>query len=98
MKKILVILLIPFLFGCEKYEQFSNPQLNLNGQWRIVSVVPTYQSTITSSIQIQGSDFYALSPFTIVSLNSVNNTMVIKNDTTNIRPCFFLQKWLCLGI
>lgn len=91
MKKYVFLLLLPFIFGCEKYEQMSNPQLNLNGQWRIASITPTFQSTITNSIQLLNSDFYALSPFTIVSLDSVRNTMVIKNDTTKIRPCFFYK-------
>ena len=77
--------------SCQKYEQMSNPQLNLNGQWRIVSVIPTFQSTVTTSIQVSNSDFYALSPFSIVSLDSIRNVMTIKNDTTNIRPCFFYK-------
>ena len=91
MKQILGLILISTLFGCQKYEQISNPQLNLNGQWRIVNINPTFQTTVTNSLQVTNSDFYALSPFIIVSTNTTNNTMVIKNDTTNIRPCFFYK-------
>ena len=91
MKQLLFLFFIPFLWGCQKYEEISNTQLNVNGEWRIVSIIPTYQSTITNSIQISNSDFYALSPFVVVSNNVTNNTMVIKNDTTNIKPCFFYK-------
>ena len=38
MKKILVIFLIPFLFGCEKYELPTNPQSQLNGRWDVVKI------------------------------------------------------------
>jgi hypothetical protein len=36
MKKILVIFLIPFLFGCEKYDLPTDPKLN--GQWVVDGV------------------------------------------------------------
>lgn len=38
MKKILVIFLIPFLFGCEKYDLPTNPQSQLNGRWDVVKI------------------------------------------------------------
>ena len=91
MKQLLFLFFIPFLWGCQKYEEISNTQLNVNGEWRIVSVTPTYESTITNSIQVSNSDFYALSPFVVVSNNTTNNTMIIRNDTTNIKPCFFYK-------
>ena len=91
MKQLLFLFFIPFLWGCQKYEEISNTQLNVNGEWRIVSITPTYQSTITNSIQISNSDFYALSPFVVVSNNATNNTMIIRNDTTNLKPCFFYK-------
>ena len=91
MKQLLFLFFIPFLWGCQKYEEISNTQLNVNGEWRIVSIIPTYQSTITNSIQVSNLDFYALSPFVVVSNNTTNNTMIIRNDTTNIKPCFFYK-------
>ena len=40
MKKVfyLVFFLIFGLFGCEKYDDISNPQLNLNGRWSVVDI------------------------------------------------------------
>lgn len=91
MKRLLFLLFLPFIWGCQKYEQLSNPQLNLNGQWRLVSIIPTFQTTLSSSLVLSNSDYYALSPFTIVSIDSINNKMIIRNDTTKIRPCFFYK-------
>lgn len=90
MKK-LIFLFIPLLWSCQKYVQPSNPQLNVNGEWRIVSVLSTYESTVASSIQVVNSDFYALSPFKVVTFDSTAGLMRITNDTTNIRPCFFYK-------
>ena len=80
MKQLLFLFFIPFLWGCQKYEEISNTQLNVNGEWRIVSVTPTYESTITNSIQVSNSDFYALSPFVVVSNNTTNNTTTHTNS------------------
>ena len=38
MKKIIYLIGIITLFSCEKYEEISNPQLNLNGRWDVVQV------------------------------------------------------------
>lgn len=38
MRRFILFLVIPLLFGCEKYELPSNPQLNINGRWDVVKV------------------------------------------------------------
>jgi hypothetical protein len=87
MKKILFLLLL-VLVGCQNYEEPSNPQLNLNGEWIISSITPVYSPGL-DNIKILNTDYFAQSPFYVVSTNG--NDMVIENDTTNIRPCFFYK-------
>ena len=74
MKKLLLILLIPTLFGCEKVGFVSNPMLNLNGRWDVVKV----------KVVIDKVNFN--SHVTVLSQNeaSVGNFYVkqIINDTT----------------
>lgn len=38
MKKILLLLLIFSFVSCQKYDEISNPQLNINGRWDVVKV------------------------------------------------------------
>jgi hypothetical protein len=86
MKKLLFLLLIPLLFGCEMYMEPTNPQLNLNGEWKIVDIIDTY----SENLQIVNDDFYAVSPFVVKSIN--NGQWIIQNDTTDIHPCYFYKK------
>ena len=91
MKRLLFLLFLPLLMGCEKYLMESDPKLNINGVWKISTITPVLQSTMTTSIKVVNSDFYAQSPFYIVSYNS-NNEMLIRNDTSKVKPCFFYKR------
>jgi len=84
-KKIFILFLL-IGFGCQIYEEPSNPQLNLNGTWRIVEIVSTY----SESIEIINDNYYAISPFYVVS--NIDNKWLIRNDTTNIQSCYFYKK------
>lgn len=86
MKKLLILLaLIPFLFGCEVYEDYSNPQLNINGDWRIINV----QSDYSDGVRILNADFFAVSPLVVVE--TTDDGWVVRNDTTGIHPCYFYK-------
>lgn len=86
MKKLLFLLLTLFLFGCEMYIEPSNPQLNINGKWRIIDITATYSENLV----VVNDNFYAISPFSVVS--TTNNQWLIRNDTTNINACYFYKK------
>lgn len=89
MKKILSFLLLVsllFLFGCEAYIQESNPQLNINGRWKIVDISAIYSEDII----IANDDFYAISPFTVILTS--DDRWLLRNDTTNIHACYFFKE------
>lgn len=86
MRSLLIIILSLFLFGCEIYEEPSNPQLNINGNWKIVDIIVTY----SENLSIINDNFYAISPFIVVSVT--NDNWLLRNDTTNIQPCYFYKK------
>lgn len=88
MKKLLFFLsLILILLGCEPiYLQPSNPQLNINREWKIVDIIPTYSEDLT----VVNDNYYAISPFDVISIN--NDQWLIRNDTTNIHACYFFKK------
>jgi hypothetical protein len=86
MKKFLFfLLLVPFLFGCETYEDYSNPQLNINGSWRIINV----QADYSDDVKVENGDYFAVSP--LIVLSSGNNGWLVQNDTTDISPCYFYK-------
>jgi hypothetical protein len=80
MKKILVIFIIPFLFGCEKYELPSNPQLNLNGRWDVVDVkVVIDKVNYGSSVKVVNDDKAAVTNFLVQGVNS-NGELMLTQD------------------
>lgn len=86
MKKLFLLFLLSFLLsGCELYVQDTNPQLNINGGWTIIDIIDYYSEDIVTVDQ----DFFAISPFDVISTN--NNQWLIRNDTTNIEPCYFYK-------
>jgi len=87
MKKFLLFLLIPILFGCEIYELESNPQLNLNGPWRIIGIQADYSDGVLDLTHRDG--IYAVSPLIVDSIT--DNGWVAHNDTTGIKPCFLYK-------
>lgn len=91
MRKISLFISLILLFGCEKYVGTeSNPQLNINGRWKISSIVPTYESTVFSSIEVTNSEFFAVSPLKVISYDS--NKILVTNDTSRLKPCFFYKR------
>lgn len=78
--------MIPFFIGCQYYEEVTNPQLNLNGEWRIIDIISAY----SENLEVLNDDFYAISPFKVVSVNE--NNWLIQNDTTNIHYCYFYKE------
>ncbi len=89
MKNLFFLLLLVFsLFGCQKFEMQSNPQLNINGQWVISSITPSYSPGLVD-IKVLNSDYFAQSPFNVISES--NGEILVQNDTTNIPPCFFYK-------
>lgn len=86
MKKILYLLMfIPHLFGCEYYEEQSNPQLNVNGEWRIINI----QADYSDNVQVINSEYFAVSP--LVVMETTENGWIVQHDTTNIHPCLFYK-------
>lgn len=93
MKKLLFLLLIPFLFGCEMYEETTYPGLYMSGgRWTLTS----YDIVITSSVSpitILKSDTVCINTFSnlietpdgVIMKQNYNNTTIsrrfIKNKT-----------------
>jgi len=86
MKKILVIFIIPFLFGCEKYELPTNPQSQLNGRWDVVKIKVVIDKvnfnshvTVLSETEAAVTNFYikrVLNDTTLLLGQDFNNTSV----------------------
>lgn len=80
MKKFLVFLLIPILFGCEKYELPSNPQLNLNGRWDVVDInVVIDKVNYGSNVIVVNEDRATVNGFTVQGINS-NGLLMLTQD------------------
>jgi hypothetical protein len=65
MKKLLILLISVSLFSCQKYEEISNPQLNINGRWDVVKIKVVIdkvnfnsQVTVLSENEASVSNFY----------------------------------------
>lgn len=84
-KFIFYILLIPFFLGCQVYVEPTNIQFNINGEWKLIEITPTYSEDVI----IINDDFYAISPFDVISIS--NNSWLIRNDTTNIQACYLFK-------
>jgi hypothetical protein len=68
MKKILVIFIIPFLFGCEKYELETYPKLS--GQWKLIGIdITNAGSTIDGSYHIL-NDTVLLQQYKPININN----------------------------
>lgn len=85
MKKLLFLLLTLILFGCEMYTEESNPQLNLNGPWRIINIQADYSDNVT----VINGDFYAISPLVVISTST--DGWLVQNDTTGVEACKFYK-------
>jgi len=89
MKKILVIFIIPFLFGCEKYELESYTPLTLNGgQWflsdyeiKLVSCQGCDKASDINKIRVFKTDSVALQSFRFKQ--STDTTLTLTQDFSN---------------
>lgn len=78
--KTLFLFFSLFLFGCEKYVQPSNPQLNINGRWDVVDVnVVIDKVNYDSEITVVNQDQACVSSF-LVSGVSTNNKLMLTQD------------------
>lgn len=76
MKRFLVFLVIPFLFGCEKYELETPPSLN-GGKW----ILTDYDITVISSIspvKVIKTDTVCISSFNLQQIT--DNGVIMKQD------------------
>ena len=82
MKKVfyLVFFLIFGLFGCEKYEEMSNPQLNLNGRWSVVDIdVVITDVNYESEVTVLDESKATVSNFYVDSVDSDGN-LILSQD------------------
>lgn len=83
MKKLFVLILTLFLFGCEKYSLPSNPQLNLNGRWDVVDIeVVIDKINYDSKIVVVNQNQAAVSSFVVSGINA-NNELMLTQDFKN---------------
>ena len=94
MKRFLVFLLIPLLFGCEKYDLPSNPQLNLNGRWDVVKVkVVIDKINYGSSVEVLSEIEASVSNFYVSSINPNGTLSLTQNyNETAIDRRFNINK------
>jgi len=82
MKKVfyLVFFLIFGLFGCEKYEEMSNPQLNLNGRWSVVDIdVVITNVNYESEVTVLDESKATVSTFYVDSVDSDGNLILTQD-------------------
>lgn len=87
MKKLLFLLiLIPFLFGCEPmYMEPSNPQLNLNGSHKIIQIIPDW----SQEVLVMNNSSYTQAPYSIDSIG-INGRILAKSGAP-MSACFFYK-------
>ena len=93
MKKLLIIPLF-VLFGCQIYEQPSNPQLNLNGRWDVVKVrVVIDKVNYGSRITVLTEDSASVNSFYVKKILN-DNTLLLSQDFkgTSIDKRFILNR------
>lgn len=86
MKKVfyLVFFLIFGLFGCEKYEEMSNPQLNLNGRWSVVDIdVVITEVNYESEVTVLDESKATVSNFYVDSVDSDGN-LILSQDYDSV--------------
>jgi len=86
MKKVfyLVFFLIFGLFGCEKYDDISNPQLNLNGRWSVVDIdVVITEVNYESEVTVLDESKATVSNFYVDSVDSDGN-LILSQDYDNV--------------
>jgi hypothetical protein len=93
MNKLLIIPLF-LLFGCEIYEQPSNPQLNLNGRWNVVKIkVVIDKVNFNSHVTVLSENVASVSNFYVKQINN-DGTLLLSQDfnSTSVDRRFDLNK------
>lgn len=86
MKKVfyLVFFLIFGLFGCEKYEEISNPQLTLNGRWSVVDIdVVITKVNYNSEVYVLDDSKATVSSFYVSSVDPDGN-LILSQDYDSV--------------
>jgi len=79
MKKLFIIFLF-LIFGCEVYEEPSNPQLNLNGRWDVVDIdVIIDKVNYNSDVIVTNEEQASVSNFFVVGVNE-NGDLILTQD------------------
>lgn len=85
MKNLFVLILSVFLFGCEKYVQPSNPQLNINGRWDVVDVkVVIDKVNYDSKLTVVNQNQACVSSFLVSGINQNNELMLTQDYKTTL--------------
>lgn len=94
MKKLLLLLFIPLLVGCEKYDLPSNPTLNLNGRWDVVKVkVVIDKVNYGSNVEVLSEIEASVSNFYVSGINSNGTLLLTQNyNETSIDKRFNVNK------
>lgn len=94
MKKILLLLLVVSLVSCQKYEDFSNPQLNINGRWDVVKVkVVIDKVNFNSHVTVLSENIAAVTNFYVKKINN-DGTLLLSQDfnSTSVDRRFDIDK------
>jgi hypothetical protein len=68
------------VFGCEKYEEPSNPQLNLNGRWDVVDIdVKIDKVNYGSGVVVTNDEQATVSNFFVTGTNE-NGELILSQD------------------
>ncbi len=94
MKKLLLLLFLPLLVGCEKYDLPSNPTLNLNGRWDVVKVkVVIDKINYGSNVEVLSEIEASVSNFYVSSINPNGTLLLTQNyNETAIDKRFNVNK------
>src|SRR6056300_436328 len=83
MMRYLFLVLCIFLFGCEVYEETSNPQLNLNGRWDVVEVdVVIDKVNYNSEVTVLDDSRASVSTFFITEIEE-DGDLILGQDFEN---------------
>jgi hypothetical protein len=94
MKKILLLLLVLSLVSCQKYDEVSNPQLNINGRWDVVKVkVVIDKVNFNSHVTVLSENEASVGNFYVKQILS-DGTLLLTQDFkgTSVDKRFSLDK------
>lgn len=93
MKNVIFGLLLSVLCSCEIYQQPSNPQLNLNGEWDVVDVdVVIDKVNYGSEVYVVNDDKASISPFYVLGVDENGHLMLTQDfDNTSLQRRFDVE-------